>query len=171
VSTLISCPFCKIKIVEAYDIEDSYNENTEEYGEIPEDYSNGICPHLAFTSDWAYAGSDIKDKWLSEMIIYSHLLDSHYDEKISKESTEKYKKESLQKVVTYANLSWNEQEDIKNQIAEYIMDSEDYAQELLAKTFHDHETHLETAFVDKGDGIQGRGGPTYMCIFLMKKNL
>jgi len=168
-STQISCPFCNQKIVEAYELEDSYNSETEEYKDIQDDYSEGKCPHLAFISDWAYAGSQIENNWLNEMTVYSHLLDAHYDKKITIESIKKIKKQAVEESAKYANLSPIEQDKIKHQIAEFIIENEDYAQELLAKTFIEHETHLEIAFIDKGDGVGGCGGPTYMCIFLKKK--
>lgn len=168
-STQISCPFCNQKIVEAYELEDSYNSEAEEYENIQDDYSEGNCPHLAFISDWAYAGSQIENNWLNEMTVYSHLLDAHYDKKITVESIKKLKKQAVEESAKYANLSPIEQDKIKHQIAEFIIENEDYAQELLAKTYIEYETHLEIAFIDKGDGAGGCGGPTYMCIFLKKK--
>jgi hypothetical protein len=167
-STDISCPFCNKPIIIAYDIEDAYNHETEEYDEIPEDYNEGKCPHLSFVSDWAYAGSQIENSWLKEMSIFSFILNSYEDEEISIELIEKIKSEAIEEVLNYEKLSSRDQSKIERRIAEYLIDDEEFCQELLAKSFPDYKTHIEVAFVDKGDGIQGCGGPTYMCIFLEK---
>lgn len=168
-STDITCPFCNKPIIIAYDIEDAYDDEIEEYDEIPEDYNEGKCPHLAFVSDWAYAGSRIENSWLREMFIFSYILNSYEYEEISIDLIEKIKSEVIEIIINNNNLSQLDLSKIEHRIAEYLMDDEEFCQELLAKSFPEYKTFLEIAFVDKGDGVHGSGGPTYMCIFLNKE--
>jgi len=63
----IDCPFCGVTIVEAYDhslIDDDLDDDEREEitcGDMG--FTDGECEHLAFESDWCYAGSYIKGKW------------------------------------------------------------------------------------------------------------
>ena len=165
----ISCPFCNKTIVEAYDIEDAYNDETEEYDEIPEDYRDGKCPHLSFFSDWAYAGSRIEDKWINEMYIFSRILNLYNNEEIDEALIMKIKNEEIEKNIDYFGLSFRDKEKLAHRIGNRLMDNEEFCQELLKNAFPNYETYLETSFVDKGDGVHGCGGPTYMCIFLKER--
>lgn len=63
---IVNCPFCGIEIVRAYDHsmlpDDLDDEEIEEIISNAEDIADGICDHLAFRSDWAYAGSEFTPK-------------------------------------------------------------------------------------------------------------
>lgn len=184
-SIFISCPFCNEMIIEAHEIDGLYEDEVDEDegydkdededemndndAEIPEDFNDGECPHLAFLSDWAYAGSRVKDTWEYEMVMFSHMLGLCYDENASKVFIEETKKKASEESAGYDDLRPRDKDSVIHQIADYILDDEDYVIDMLKKTFPEHETYLEKVFVDKGDGVHGSGGPTYMCIFLKKK--
>lgn len=67
----VSCPFCGEEIVRAYDhslLPDGLaDKEKEEITCITYDTSGGICEHLAFLSDWAYAGSEFIPKLQRKM--------------------------------------------------------------------------------------------------------
>src|SRR6056297_2608571 len=68
---VVNCPFCGMEIVRAYDHSELSDElSDEEREEITidtVDETDGCCEHLAFRSDWAYAGSEYIESWEEQM--------------------------------------------------------------------------------------------------------
>lgn len=71
VLVVVNCPFCGMEIVRAYDHSELSDElSDEEREEITidtMDETDGCCEHLAFRSDWAYAGSEYIESWEEQM--------------------------------------------------------------------------------------------------------
>ncbi|NCC04869.1 MAG: hypothetical protein EOM37_12710 [Proteobacteria bacterium] len=189
--TEIYCPFCNTLIVESTDISELYDEDgnfirdefydddedenrDEDFDEEEEkserlcDYTDGECPHLAFWSDWAYAGSRIESDWATEMIALSCFLELCYDSKdmITDQLILDLKQEVDAQIANYEDLTPLEKDEISHRIAEYLNGSEDYVAELIPFVFPSREVKFEVAFVCKGDGVRGNGGKIFMCIFM-----
>lgn len=188
--TEIYCPFCNTLIVESTDISELYDEDgnfirdefyddddenrDEDFDEEEEkserlcDYTDGECPHLAFWSDWAYAGSRIESDWVAEMIALSCFLELCYDSKdmITDQLILDLKHEVDAQIANYGDLTPLDKDEIARRIAVYLNGTEDYVTKLIPFVFFGHEVKFEVAFVCKGDGVRGDGGKTFMCIFM-----
>ena len=69
----MACPFCEKVIVEACDRsmlpDDMTDDEREEIICTEKGFDNcdGHCEHLAFFSDWAYAGSRVEEAWAPQI--------------------------------------------------------------------------------------------------------
>jgi len=150
--------------------ENDFDEEEEKLERLY-DYTDGECPHLAFWSDWAYAGSRIEGEWLAEMIALSCYLElcSESEDKITDQLIKDLKPEVDAQIVNYDNISSREKDQIAHVIADYLISDEDYVANLIPLVFPNHEVSFAVEFVCKDDGPKGEGGPTYMCVFMKEK--
>lgn len=149
----IVCPFCGEVIVTAYDHslipQDMPAEERERITCSDETMDNldGRCEHLAFLSDWAYAGHSIETHWNKEMIALASALEKGETEITDTETSD-------QELADF----------LGNALDEY---SPSEVEELLRKVLPSHEHKFFQQYIEKFDGV-GDGGPTYTLIFLRK---
>lgn len=147
----MDCPFCGANIVTAYDFSKIPDDLPEEEREeitcngLGDDYISSPCEHLAFFSDWAYAGHSITPEWNMEMLTLAAAL-SGDEGFLSGKSTGLRGVESV--------------------IADSLTDtSEEELDKLMKKKLGKYKYAYEENYVEKFDGVSS-GGPTYRLIFL-----
>lgn len=144
----LRCPFCDTLVIEDADLsllpEDMPDEEREEIscssGESP---FVGQCEHLAFQSDWAYAGPEILMK--TEM---KRLGKAISDEEQARDAG--IAEDEMAKLIDRARCD------------------DEVDGELLHRLFPEHDAAFITKYVEKYDGVQS-GGPDYGLIFLRRK--
>jgi len=127
----VNCPFCGVEIVSAYDHselpDDLSDEEREEITIETWDETDGCCEHLAFRSDWAYAGSEYIQQWEEEM------------EKLS--------------VAVSEDQEENDPDVLANAIHVDGLDLEPYAEKVLSG----YEFAVSCQYVEKFDGVKCGG--------------
>lgn len=156
--TKLKCPFCETVIVEACDHSmqpsDISDERWEEItcSEDGYDICEGSCEHLAFWSDWAFAGHRIEKKWNKQIELIAkaiYLADDPEAEDAGEIDIEDTIGSSLMDVESG------------------IVDEEDLL-ETMKCAVPNIEIEILTQFVEKFAGVKS-GGPTYMMIFMKDK--
>ena len=155
----IYCPFCGKVVLEAtdfsklsYDRDDDEEEESEydDDFECDEDFVN-VCEHLAFSSDWAYVGPEIHDKWKEEMRLLASAMEKENEKD---KSFRRVEPETNERIIDDFRMS--NREDKLNLIA--------------AKALPDYDFAYIEEYVNKEDGISGTGGADYGLIFLKKRD-
>ena len=156
------CPFCKEIIVEACDhsakpddISDKQWENIT-CCEEGDDRTDGRCEHLAFWSDWAYAGSYVEEAWAPQVELIAKAFRKN---ECAEDEYEEDEKIDVEDTVASSLLEVFHDGDI----------SEDGALKIMCQAVEDVDIALDGGYVEKYNGITG-GGPTYMMIFMRKKS-
>jgi hypothetical protein len=152
----LSCPYCGEVIVTASNFgmipRDMSEDKREEItcGEAGFDNVDmDSCGHLAFFSDWAYAGHFVMDNWESEMaMLASAMADEEEDQPESNVTGQ----DTARIIVDGLDCRGIEEVD-----------------RIIAKALPRYDHKYAEEYVEKFDGIS-RGGPTYRLIFLRKKN-
>jgi len=137
----VSCPFCKSVVIEAIDYSALPDDMREKINEGRESGDDTIdhCQHVAFFSDWAYAGSDIPTAWEKEMRLIALAIDEDRGATPGK------------------TIDNNRMEDDGRNL-----------QQVLAKVLPDYDAAFAQEYVEKFDGVSS-GGPSYAVVFLRKK--
>ena len=154
----VRCPYCKTKTVQIVDYSKLYGYYSEQKCEqiIEEECVEGRvdCEHLAFWSDWAYAGTEIVDGWAAEIKQISQDI-------LAEEQDEEF---------------FDDQEDAGHALASYLwhafhevgeIDKEEVEQK-MRKSLKGYDVKFNGGYVERSDGVSG-GGPTYMLIYLRKR--
>jgi|GEM_PF-2072962 len=145
----LACPFCKKVIVTAYDhslLPEDMSEDEREAitcGEDGMDDMDGSCAHLAFISDWGYAGHSVIECWTNEMKSLADALDEGWND-------------STKNCFCARKLEDTIGDNIDNNI-----------EDIIDKVFMDCDHEFIEQYVEKYDGVSC-GGPTYRLIFLRK---
>ncbi len=140
----ISCPFCGATVLETTDFskipEDMSDDEREEI-ELSEDDCN-FCEHVAFFSDWAYAGPEIPNKWKKEMTLLAGAIQN-----------KEVDSNAIVSIIDHFRTSGGE----------------DGLKRLAEKVLPDYDLEFVEEFVCKNNGCSGTGGSNYGIIFLQKK--
>jgi hypothetical protein len=158
----MSCPFCDEIIVVAVDYsllpDDMPEEEREEITCTPEgfDYCDGRCAHLAFWSDWAYAGAFVENAWEREVDLIAKAF--------CKSEWADMEYEDGEDVDTLETVSSS----LYNVFHGGGTGDREAAVELMRSAVKGVEIELVGGYIEKNDGVSG-GGPTYMIIFMKKQ--
>lgn len=152
----VRCPYCKTQTIQLVDYSKLYGYYSDEKCDqiIEDEWPDGIneCEHLAFWSDWAFAGTEISPKWADEIKRVSlTLLNDGTDEdlELSKDGRD------------LAEYLWDVFHD--NSDLDII-----HVNDVMRRTLKGYDVKLAGGYVERGAGPQG-GGPTYMLIYIRRK--
>lgn len=156
----VSCPYCKtitVQIVDQSKFPESMSEARREKI-IEEEWieDNVECEHLAFWSDWAYTGTEIKQNWLTEVkLIAGTLLKSDPVEDEPEDDDIDVMGENL------AEFLWDVFHDNRH------ISKKDVTAK-MKRALKGLDLSLRGGYVERYSG-PSNGGPTYMLIYMRKK--
>ena len=166
----IRCPYCKVRTVQIVDHSKLYGYYSEQKceqvidEECIEDHVE--CDHLAFWSDWAYSGTEIKKAWAGEVKQISQAILAEEQDKEA--DGEGYGREEDDENTDdesdghdLANYLWH----AFHEVGEI---NKKHLEQKMRKSLKGHDVKFEGGYVERNDGVSG-GGPTYMLIYLRKK--